>query len=287
MKNQRLHIAFFWFACLLAAACKPTEILSDHNLLDGEILTVVHGCSGFVTYRNTLPPNTLAAAERSLLENADAIEMDVQLTADGQLVVFHDGELFEATTCTGCIHDHTWAELQSCTYQTRNGNLDGVHHLPLLDTMFATVQRIDSDALLFLNTKHDSPCDPGSPGFPLFAKTLVDLIRAHEMSDRVIIESMDAGFLDVVHGIAPELKLLFDDEDFERGMAVVRAHHFLGLAISNGRVTEAQARQAHSEGYWLGIWGQKVMDDTRKAIAKGPEFVMTDDLLMLQAALKK
>ena len=81
--------------------------------------------------------------------------------------------------------------------------------------------------------------------------------------------------------------MLFDDEDFERGMRVVREHQFIGLAISNGQVTEAQIRQAHAEGYWLGIWGVKVSNDTRRAVQKGPEFIMTDDLLMLQAALKQ
>jgi glycerophosphoryl diester phosphodiesterase len=240
-----------------------------------------------VTYRNTLPPNTIAAAQRSLAAGADAIEMDIQVSADGQLVVFHDGELQSKTTCSGCVHDQNWAALSSCQYQTPNGNLDGIHHLPLLDSMLVAIAASGSQARIFLNTKHDSPCDPGYDGFKPFAQSLVEAIRRHGFSERVIVESMNADFLDIVHGLAPDLQLLFDDEDFERGMAVVRSHAFLGLVISNGQVTEAQVRQAHTEGYWLGIWGQKVLGDTRKAIAKGPELIMTDDLLMLQAALKK
>ena len=85
----------------------------------------------------------------------------------------------------------------------------------------------------------------------------------------------------------PNVKLLFDDESFERGMEIVRQNHFLGLAISNAAVTTEQVQAAHAEGYWLGIWGVKVLAATKEAIEKGPEFVMTDDLQMLQGQLKK
>jgi glycerophosphoryl diester phosphodiesterase len=287
MHSKTLDRILLGLACMGMQACTHTEALSDHNLLQGKILTIVHGCGGFETYRNTMPPNTVAAAERSLGEGADAIEMDVQLSADGQLVVFHDGTLDKKTTCMGCIGDQSWPQLQGCRYKTRNHSLDGIYPLPLLDTMLAAAALADDDALIFLNTKHDSPCDAGAAGHPAFCELLVQCIRRHALADRVVIESMDAGFLRTMRATAPDLKLLFDDEDFERGMQVVRTDHLLGLAISNGQVTEAQVRQAHAEGYWLGIWGVKVSNDTRRAVQKGPEFIMTDDLLMLQAALKQ
>jgi Glycerophosphoryl diester phosphodiesterase len=36
------------------------------------------------------PENTLAAFELARRQQADMIELDVQLTADGEIVVFHD-----------------------------------------------------------------------------------------------------------------------------------------------------------------------------------------------------
>ena len=36
------------------------------------------------------PENTLAAFELALAQNADAIELDVKLSADGQAIVIHD-----------------------------------------------------------------------------------------------------------------------------------------------------------------------------------------------------
>lgn len=271
----------------LISACQSTEVLSAHNLLGGEILTVVHGCGGFETLRNTIPPNTIAAARQSLSQGADAIELDVQQSADGQLIVFHDGRLEANTTCTGCIADQDAAALADCRYKTRHGSLDGNFPVPTLDSLLAAAKAASDSAHFFLNTKHDSPCDLGRAAYPAFAEALVACVRRHNLSTRVVIESLDADFLLAVRALAPELRLLLDDEDYTRGMETVRQHGFIGLAISNEQVTEAQVRQAHAEGYWLGIWGVKVQVGTRQAVRKGPEFVMTDDLLMLQANLKQ
>jgi glycerophosphoryl diester phosphodiesterase len=42
-----------------------------------------------------IPCNTLPAYEIALKQGADVIEMDVDMSADGQLVVFHPGREFE------------------------------------------------------------------------------------------------------------------------------------------------------------------------------------------------
>jgi glycerophosphoryl diester phosphodiesterase len=269
------------------SACQSTEVLSAHNLLGGEILTVSHGCGGFETLRNTTPPNTIAAARQSLSQSADAIELDVQRSADGQLIVFHDGRLENNTTCTGCIADLQSADLADCRYKTRHGSMDGNYPVPTLDSLLAAAKAFSDSALFFLNTKHDSPCERGPGAYPAFAEALSACVRRHDLAERVVIESLEADFLLAVREADPALRLLLDDEDYTRGMEKVRTHGFLGLAISNEQVTEAQVRQAHAEGYWLGIWGVKVQVGTRQAVRKGPEFIMTDDLLMLQANLKK
>ncbi len=288
---MQLRITYFLLMAtlVLLQSCKPTEIVSAHNLLDGKILAVGHGCYGFSTYRNTIPPNTTAAAERALAMGADGLELDVQMTADGQLAVFHDGLLDRATGCAGCIGDLTWAEVKDCAYQTRNGALDGNFPVILLDTMLAVIARSGQQPYVFLNTKHDSPCDPGDNGsaYEAFAERIVGAMRRHDAGPNVIVESMNEHFLQLVGAADPSVKLLFDDEDFTRGMNVVRTNHFLGLCISNGIVSAEQVEAAHAEGYWLGIWGVRVHGDTRKAVEKGPELIMTDDLLMLRAALKR
>jgi glycerophosphoryl diester phosphodiesterase len=59
------------------------------------------------------PENTLPAFRRAIELGADAIELDVRLTADRVPVVYHYGYLDANSSGTGAIFDHTWADLQA------------------------------------------------------------------------------------------------------------------------------------------------------------------------------
>jgi glycerophosphoryl diester phosphodiesterase len=59
------------------------------------------------------PENTLAALELAISLGADMAEIDVQPTADGQLVVFHDDTLERTSNGTGRVTAQTLAKLRS------------------------------------------------------------------------------------------------------------------------------------------------------------------------------
>src|SRR5689334_8385953 len=59
------------------------------------------------------PENTLAAFELAIVQGADFVELDVQASADGALVVFHDLALDRLTPARGPLRRHTLAELQA------------------------------------------------------------------------------------------------------------------------------------------------------------------------------
>ena len=58
------------------------------------------------------PENTLAAMRRAKALGANWVEFDVQLTADGQAVVFHDDELDRTTDGSGPLVEKTLAEIK-------------------------------------------------------------------------------------------------------------------------------------------------------------------------------
>lgn len=59
------------------------------------------------------PENTLIALESALLCGASYIEFDVQCTADGELVVFHDVDLHRTTGINGSLFEMSYAELKN------------------------------------------------------------------------------------------------------------------------------------------------------------------------------
>jgi glycerophosphoryl diester phosphodiesterase len=60
------------------------------------------------------PENTMSAFRNAVRLGVDQLEGDVQLTADGRLVLLHDDTLDRTTDCTGVVLDTTSAEIAAC-----------------------------------------------------------------------------------------------------------------------------------------------------------------------------
>jgi glycerophosphoryl diester phosphodiesterase len=106
--------------------------------------------------------NTVASMRAAFDAGADMLEFDVQVTADGQLAVFHDATLECRTDGTGRVRDHTLAELRrldlghgytadgGATYPLRG---KAVGSMPTVEDVTAAFRRRE----LLLDLKNDDP----------------------------------------------------------------------------------------------------------------------------------
>ena len=77
-----------------------------------KILVVAHrGTAG-----GNIPCNTIAAYEIALRQGADMIEIDLEMTADGHLVIFHPGMEKRHLSCETRIPEMTLEQVQSLRY---------------------------------------------------------------------------------------------------------------------------------------------------------------------------
>ena len=85
---------------LASTGCRKPDIHNIKNLNNGKIMIIGHGGSGFQSVINPLPTNSAASVSKALDElEADGVELDVQLTADKQLILYHDARLESQTNC--------------------------------------------------------------------------------------------------------------------------------------------------------------------------------------------
>ena len=84
----------------------------------------------------SVPENTIPAFRRALETGADAVELDVHLSKDGQVVVFHDRTLDRMTNGQGSLSLRTFKELRSLAVLSPDGNEDKVGQIPTLDEVF-------------------------------------------------------------------------------------------------------------------------------------------------------
>lgn len=103
-----------------------------------------------------LPEHTLVAYRRALEEGADAVECDVRLTADGQLVCVHDRGIGRVSDGRGVVSTLTLAQLETYdfgSWKQAGPEADGARVLrleSLLELVADCGRRVD----LAIETKH-------------------------------------------------------------------------------------------------------------------------------------
>ncbi len=112
------------------------------------------------------PGNTMAAFEHAVSLGVTFLETDVQATADGVLVVFHDDDLRALAGVEARVGELCWAELAEL-------RVDG-HPIPRFDDL---VERFGG-VRFNIDPKSEEAVEP-----------LVEAIRRHDLVDRVLVGS--------------------------------------------------------------------------------------------------
>lgn len=60
-------------------------------------------------YSSLYPENTMHAFKEAVATGADGIELDVQLSADGELMIYHDNDISGNTDLMGKINEYSAA----------------------------------------------------------------------------------------------------------------------------------------------------------------------------------
>lgn len=142
------------------------------------------------------PENTMPAFTAGLAGGADLLELDVQLTADEQVIVFHDTDLFAKTGIRGQIGDFTAEFLQTLDVGNYFDPQFAGLHMPFLAEILAWAK--DRVALM-IELKHGPIFDPR------LDQQVVRLIEQHGMENQVVLISFDQFALRRVKQMNPNL----------------------------------------------------------------------------------
>lgn len=96
----------------------------------------------FIAHRGAshdAPENTLAAVSLAWQQNADAVEVDIQLSRDGKIVVIHDDDTRRTAGVNRKVCDQTLAELRSLEAGCWKGREWLGEKIPTLDEILATI----------------------------------------------------------------------------------------------------------------------------------------------------
>lgn len=143
-------------------------------------------------YRQKFPENTMRSFREALKLDIDSIEMDVRMTADGEIVVIHDPTLDRTTDKKGHICDLTLEEVRKADAGIRFGEEFKGEPVPTLDE-FLALMATRPDVRVLLELK-DYPEEYGDFAYVSCEKT-IDLCKKHGVwgADRITIITFSAG----------------------------------------------------------------------------------------------
>ena len=128
MKRVLLFVALIATSlnCIAAKPAKKAENLTRaqriyaelHNPDSKYVLVAAHRAD----WRN-FPENSLEAIQSSIDMGVDMLEIDVQRTKDGVLMLMHDHNLDRMTNGSGNIAETTWEEISKLNLKDHQGNL--------------------------------------------------------------------------------------------------------------------------------------------------------------------
>lgn len=159
--------------------------------------TEIYGHRGASHYA---PENTIPAFQLAIEQGADGVELDVQLTADGQVVVIHDETIDRVSNGKGFVKSYTLEELRKYSFHNQMEQFGHVD-IPTLEEVLNLLKPTEMKVNIELKT--------GIFWYPEIEEKTLEIVKNAGMEDRVIYSSFNHYSVKRVKELNPEARTAF------------------------------------------------------------------------------
>lgn len=222
------------------------------------------------------PENTLYAFSDAISVGADFIELDVQQTRDGVLVVMHDSNLKRTTGVNKDIWDVDYADIQNLD---AGSWFDSAYANARIPTLEETLQFVDKRAKLNIEIK------PTKHGSDTLEQDVAELITRYQYTDACYVTSFSYGSLKKVKEANPEIRTGY--------LMSVAYGQFYSLkyadafSLNKVFVTSQVVNAAHQQGKQIFAWTVNSMSEVRSLCNLHVDSIITDDPVMVQNVISR
>ncbi|HVY62737.1 MAG TPA: glycerophosphodiester phosphodiesterase family protein [Planctomycetota bacterium] len=216
----------------------------------------------------TAPENTLAAFRGAIEAGCDLIELDVLLTRDQELVVFHDAKLGRTTDRRGRVAQLTLDELKTCDAGCWFADTFKGEKVPHLREALDLI-RFRAVPMIELKQR--------AKRAPALVPKLAEIVRECGYDDKVIVIAWDALTARLVREALPQALLARAAFAFTRlGIRRAPALGFDGLVPWRASVTQRFFAEARAAGLFIAPWTVNRPKDMDFFGRAGTDVVITD-----------
>ncbi len=222
------------------------------------------GASGYA------PENTLEAFDLAVKQGADAVELDVHLTRDGQLLVAHDEKVDRVSDGSGLIGEMTLAAIKKLDFNRLHPEYEGAK-APTLQEVFELL----APTQLIINVELKNSILP----YPGMEEKCLALAAKMGMEDRIVWSSFNHYSMLRIKEIDSRANcgLLFDCV-LVAPWRYARENDMNALHPHYGQILffEDFCRKAHDQGLKVNVWTVNNERDMKRVIEAGCDMLITN-----------
>ena len=255
--SYRLSIVISVFLSVIFA-CNKQESYPDVKIFG-------HAGMGMDIAYSIYHDNSLEAIQLALaLPTIDGVEVDVRMSADGTLWLYHENLLEAHTDGEGCIFETTDAQLAKLRYESLHkeklARLDQI--LPIL-----------GKRQIILDLKHWNACTEGYVDMVRFKEALYEI--PEQYWDQITLDTSNPNWL---AELSTDFSVVFSTVSVEEGLKQLQKVPALkGLMLRSKDITAEQIAQLKSTGKNCFLFEMRSSKKQRAALQKQPFAILADD----------
>ena len=266
LKLTTTKVTLLLITAVTAAVLAGTWLLKDIQTVDNVEIIAHRGAAG------KAPENTIAAIRQAINDNAHWVEIDVQETKDGEVVVIHDSDFMKISNVPTKVWDGTLDELRQIDIGSW---LDPKFSAQRIQTLEEVLLEAKGKAKVLIELKyygHDEQLE----------QRVIDVVEKVGMSQNVALMSLWPGGIKKVRSLRPDL---------ETGILLSIAMGDISkmdvdfLAINMDMMEPNFVRRAHKVGKKVFIWTANDPVSMTSMISLGVDGIITDEPAMAQNVL--
>ncbi len=254
----------------LIAACAVVMFFSIPTRY-AQFKTILRGNTGDVLimahrgYSAAAPENTLPAFQAALDVGATAVELDVQMTRDGEIVVLHDDSIKRTTGVDKKIWEVTYDEIKDLD----NGSFFSPEfagtRIPTLDEALRFCKGRLYVNIEIKRTGHDEGIED----------RVVQIIRDNEFRDECDVTSQDYETLEYINARYPDILLAYTSVIGIGNVHTLEAVDI--LSIQETFATYDTVAAMHRAGKKVFVWTVNEEETMERLIGLGVDAILTND----------
>ena len=277
---------FIGLTCLLnLTQCKKTAIIVTPLNLD--VIFFGHKGGGNNSYNPSFIENTLPSVQDGL-KSMNGVEVDVQMSLDGTLWLFHHADIGEMSCLTNYHHslitlkDTEIEKIQLCsgTKQSRIYKLK-----ELVDYWNSSPTGFLISMHIKLDQTQDTLNHPLVGGELAYLLKLADNLKivyaTMNHQDQLFCEVFDSAFRNKIHATIPGLKVcLLKEVPFPQQVddAISGGYDGVSSGFDSALISAAEVKRAHDNGLVVQLWTPDTKAEIIQAYLLKPTHIQTDNM---------